>query len=258
MQAEIAFSHKFLILFSFPIAVSLPSGVQTEPQTILEKQNASLIAQIRATDLVVDAIISSDPSKVAGEPSSEEESDVSESDNEELNDVIEVKLPKKDDVKLEKSSIEFHRLSEDESDNEADKEIENILAKEIVQEKESTPEKSPAKELIDDFELKFEEQKLPETVPPISPSLPTRETIIDEDLLPKGPVEAPLSKNTDIDTGESHLEKQEDKPPIPLQTYLWEDVKRSKEQVSEDVCYPHQSPPHQFVMSVVDQELMEK
>lgn len=236
--------------------MSLPSGAQTEPQTILEKQNASLIAQIRGSDSVVEAAKSTNLNKLAGEVSSEEESEVSESDNEELNDVIEVKLPKKVDAKSVQSSIEFHRLSEDESDNEADKEIENILAKEIVpevaktEEVESAPAKSPAKEPIDDFELKFEEQKLPETsstvVLPASPSSPTRETIIDEDLLPKGPIDAPLSKNTDIDTGESHLAKQEDKPPIPLQTYLWEDVKRSKEQVSDDVCYPHQSPPHKI------------
>jgi hypothetical protein len=35
-------------------------------------------------------------------------------------------------------------------------------------------------------------------------------------------------------------DKEEDlteKPPVPIQTYLWEDVKRSKEQVSDDnVC----------------------
>lgn len=54
-----------------------------------------------------------------------------------------------------------------------------------------------------------------------------RETIIDEKLVTK---ETPLSVET---------EHTEDKPKVPIQTYLWEDVKRAKEQVSGDnVCTP--------------------
>lgn len=52
----------------------------------------------------------------------------------------------------------------------------------------------------------------------------SKETIIDEDLLPR---EAILKI----------VAEAADKPSIPLQTYLWEDVKRAKEQVSKDqVC----------------------
>jgi hypothetical protein len=44
---------------------------------------------------------------------------------------------------------------------------------------------------------------------------------------------------TNVVSGEL-TDKEEDlteKPPVPIQTYLWEDVKRSKEQVSDDnVC----------------------
>lgn len=57
-----------------------------------------------------------------------------------------------------------------------------------------------------------------------------------------------VQKIDDVNTNDSEqsvvsgerTDKEEDlteKPPVPIQTYLWEDVKRSKEQVSDDnVC----------------------
>lgn len=55
-----------------------------------------------------------------------------------------------------------------------------------------------------------------------------KETIIDEELLPK---EAILKAIEDSEA---------EKPAIPLQTYLWEDVKRAKERVSKNqVCVFH-------------------
>jgi hypothetical protein len=56
----------------------------------------------------------------------------------------------------------------------------------------------------------------------------SKETIIDEDLLPREAILKFIA------------ESSAEKPVIPLQTYLWEDVKRAKERVSNDqVCVFH-------------------
>jgi hypothetical protein len=53
-----------------------------------------------------------------------------------------------------------------------------------------------------------------------------KETIIDEELLPREAILKFIAES--------------EKPEIPLQTYLWEDVKRAKERVSNDqVCVFH-------------------
>lgn len=55
----------------------------------------------------------------------------------------------------------------------------------------------------------------------------SKETIIDEDLLPRETILKIVAE----------FSAEHSKPAIPLQTYLWEDVKRAKEQVSNDqVC----------------------
>lgn len=56
----------------------------------------------------------------------------------------------------------------------------------------------------------------------VTPIISEAKTIIDENLLPRKA---------------SSRENSVDKPPVPIQTYLWEDLKRAKEQVSGDnVC----------------------
>lgn len=56
-----------------------------------------------------------------------------------------------------------------------------------------------------------------------TPIINDAKSIIDESLLP-------------TDEASSH-ENSDEKPPVPIQTYLWEDLKRAKEQVSGDnVC----------------------
>lgn len=56
----------------------------------------------------------------------------------------------------------------------------------------------------------------------------SKETIIDEELLPRETILNIIAEST------------AEKPVIPLQTYLWEDVKRAKERVSNDqVCVFH-------------------
>lgn len=56
----------------------------------------------------------------------------------------------------------------------------------------------------------------------------SKETIIDEELLPRETILKIIA------------ESSAEKPVIPLQTYLWEDVKRAKERVSNDqVCVFH-------------------
>lgn len=82
--------------------------------------------------------------------------------------------------------------------------------------------------IIDDIDYTVSEQTQKETL--IDDVNKHRETIIDEELLPK---EILLALQANID---DHNDPS--KPPVPIQTYMWEDVKRSKEQVSDNVCIP--------------------
>lgn len=182
----------------------------------------------------------------------EESGEESESDNEEII-VCEptAVVGKSDDVNLDDEfekivAFKFRRLSEESSD-EVDHEIEEILCdaepleKELESQTEVNSEIKAQEFVVEEFRPVVEvvadeqenssevevEQKPSDSIESkpieetsINDAKPT-ETIIDEELLPKD-----TKENTD-----------EQKPPVPIQTYLWEDVKRSKEQVSGDnVC----------------------
>lgn len=195
----------------------------------------------------------SDDKKVVFE-SEEEASEESESDNEEIVVIEPEAVKKSDDVNLDDEfekivPFKFKRLSE-ESIDDVDHEIAEILSdaeplekefkndrEEIDTTEQRLPVIEPESSLADSTAEKShdEAESKPiegETKPtPIDDAQPT-ETIIDEEQLPK-----------DFDK-----ETSEEKPPVPIPTYRWEDVKRSKEQVSGDnVCTsicsaPSQSP----------------
>lgn len=93
---------------------------------------------------------------------------------------------------------------------------------------QTLPAVEPKETIIDDIDYTVLEQTQKETL--IDDVNKHRETIIDEELLPK---EILLALQTNID---DHNDPS--KPPVPIQTYMWEDVKRSKEQVSDNVCIP--------------------
>jgi hypothetical protein len=186
-----------------------------------------------------------DKKDVEEEEESEEEEVSSESDNEEI-----VETVTKSDVNLDDEfekivPFKFKRLSE-ESIDEADHEIAEILneaeplevaikeEKKVTQSaeeksheivSEAVAEKSTVEQPVEEKqptdtsennEPKHIEEEV--KVTPITNEAKTNETVIDEKGLP-----------TEI------IDDQ--KPPVPIQTYLWEDVKRSKEQVSGDnVC----------------------
>lgn len=102
---------------------------------------------------------------------------------------------------------------------------------EVCVESQTLPVVVPKETIIDDIYYTVSEQTQKETL--IDDVNRHRETIIDEELLPK---EILLALQTNIDDHNDHNDPS--KPPVPIQTYMWEDVKRSKEQVSDNVCIP--------------------
>lgn len=222
--------------------MSLPSASGKEPQTILEKQNKNIISQLKSDNQSnIEEIVEKKVETSDEELESEEES--SEGDNNSDNEVIEVK-----------QSFKFKKLSEESLDeDETDREIKEILKEEELTSEDLQPQE-PLEKTVDlteksdelddkcDDDQSDKQSTIISGSPPKDPFLeerisitdditnPHKETIIDEDLLPKGALD---KYNTNID--------HKDRPPVPLQTYLWEDVKRSKEQVSDNVCKPNVS-----------------
>lgn len=102
---------------------------------------------------------------------------------------------------------------------------------EVCVERQILPAVVSKETIIDDIDYTVSEQTQKETL--IDDVNRHRETIIDEELLPK---EILLALQTNIDDHNDHNDPS--KPPVPIQTYMWEDVKRSKEQVSDNICIP--------------------
>lgn len=257
----------------------LPSTAQTE-QTIFEKQNPIKVPKGTTDDKSSDEV---------------ESGEESESDNEDIVDVIEKGGDININTEFEKlAPFKFKRLSEESSD-EVDQEIAEILheAKPLGNEvqteveksqfslKAITPEVEPNSEVensrfnvqavnedakplpvaelnvsdetVDDdtstpiCELKelatdkptsladkiSEHEELKSSVSDLN----ANKTVIDDEPLPKTP-------------DESVKEGADERPPVPIPTYLWEDVKRSKEQVSGDnVCTSISAPSTSLIFS---------
>jgi hypothetical protein len=237
-------SQSFFVFLNFCLfLVSLPSASQAEAQTILEKQNL-----IKAVKVVDDKIV------VVDKPLEVEEVEIeSESDNEEVDDKN-VNLDNEFDKVV---PIKFKRLSEesleDDDEDEVDHEIAEILneAKPLGADIKSEVEASGAdittevESLVTEIksdvvtlarELKADAAGTLEThfksINPVTEQIDTESADKSE---PKDIKAAPIDEAQSLPN-----ESEEDKPPVPIQTYLWEDLKRSKEQVSGDnVCTIH-------------------
>ena len=253
--------------------VSLPSAVQTEAKTQLEIQN--LIKSSKANESGDKSSISKETGATESEEESESDNEeifvtelkpIPESDDVNLDDEFEKIVP-----------FKFKKLSE-ESLDEVDHEIEEILheAKPLGSEVKTETEivkaeggsgkvfevvKVEEEDLEAEQDSKPEEAIIAEKAPEKSldpeHSSNDHETLQTEvnDNLNSFPTERkeaesqindvkPLEPNIDdiqAPTDASLVkENSEDKPPVPIQTYLWEDVKKSKEQVSGDnVCTFH-------------------
>lgn len=262
-SCKVCFFHeKFIFVILF--LVSLPSATHSEPRTTLEKQNLITISKFGSG--------SGDKKSVDIEEIEVE----SESDNEEIG-AVGAGAVKKDDVNLDEFEkivpFKFKKLSE-ESLDEVDHEIEEILqeAEPLGQEIKTDidPHKAEPSPSPDDTILNFEpvslevEQEEPSVVeekPEIS--VPTVAAVVEQkDSEPEQtktpPIDSNESKHIEASINDSKpkatliaaepvpSEKREnsvdEKPPVPIQTYLWEDLKRAKEQVSgdqpppDDVC----------------------
>jgi len=124
-----------------------------------------------------------------------------------------------DTIEAEKS--ETVKIIEEKSEKIDDEKIIEILHKEKA-------EQSTAEKKQDDEKESSENNNTNVSAPEVKSEDKPKETLIDEDLLPK---EAISSFNAQL--------SEQNKPPVPIQTYLWEDIKRSKEQVSDNhVCNP--------------------
>jgi hypothetical protein len=241
-------SNFFSVFLHFCVfLVSLPSATQAEAQTVLEKQN--LIKSVKVVDEKVVVVVDKEP-----EAEEVEEIEVeSESDNEEVGE----KNVNLDDEFEKVVPFKFRRLSE-ESTDEVDHEIAEILneAEPLGTEIKSVVDASGAdietevEELVTEIksdvvslakELKADAAETLEThFKSITADTQQIDTESADKSEPKAVTEdikaAPIGDDAQCLPNES----EEDKPPVPIQTYLWEDLKRSKEQVSGDnVCTIH-------------------
>lgn len=271
-ECSIIFSSKnvyFYILF----LVSLPSISHKEQLTIFERQNLIKQSQVESDNAEIH--VTSDES--------EARDDNSDSDNEvDIVEPIKEKNLNFDDEFDKIASYKFRKLSEESAD-EVDHEIAEILSGKLVDTKLKVEEiisetKDTDKENIDEkLENILSEQQQTETSVNVD-SNPIEsikndeelhvettqdQTILQSDELPNETiaehkadyletsfVEPELKetiingvKNNETLINEEQLAAQlisdENKPPVPIQTYLWEDLKKSREQVSgADVCNP--------------------
>lgn len=147
-------------------------------------------------------------------------------------------------------AFKFRRLSE-ESGDEVDHEIQDILSDAEPLEKEFQPQNLL---VVAPQEIKTQEFVVEEFRPvEVITEEQENRSEIDVEQKPSDSIESrPIEEASIIDAkpSETIVDEEpkdtllsakeitdEQKPPVPIQTYLWEDVKRSKEQVSGDnVC----------------------
>lgn len=207
----------------------MPSASQAEAKTIyvLEQQNL-----IKKPEEVVGKRSSVEKDEKKGEEDEEVES---ESDNEEIVTLEPETVKKSDDVNLDDEfekivPFKFKRLSE-ESIDEDDNEIAEILSDAEPLEQVLNLQTEPVKdseEIVSEKDHADPEQKLSDIV--------ESKTIKEE--INEASINEPQPSETIID--EALVASDDQKPPVPIPTYLWEDVKKSKEQVSGDnVCTFH-------------------
>lgn len=227
--------HFFIFIFLVPLSSAADSEQQS---TLFEKQTLPKTPQVVTVSNVDKIIEKAETQSVHSESDNE---GVDSTDN--LNDEFEKIVPEKIDnlttdetqqilneKLVEKEEIIVHsdatsiNIASEKIDGEKEKNIESVvpLSEEV---KAEEIEKEIKVEQIEDVKTDIEistNEILP--TPQDSTESKQLETLIDEELLPR---EAILK----------YIAEASQKPPVPIQTYLWEDVKRSKEQVSGNhVC----------------------
>lgn len=119
-----------------------------------------------------------------------------------------------ENVKIDREEEKVAEISAEKSTEELRDEKYSGLSEEIIE----NPEKLLDVDITDNATTSTDISRVNEK---------SKETIIDEDLLPRETILKIVAESS----------AEHSKPAIPLQTYLWEDVKRAKEQVSNDqVC----------------------
>lgn len=195
-------------------------------KTILEQQNL-----IKTSKEAVCDRPSVEKNEQEEEKDEEDEELESGSDNEEIVILEPEPVKKRSDVNLDDEfekivPYKFKRLSE-ESVDEVDKEIVEILTDaaplEQVLKSHIEPTENSA-EAVCEIELASFDNKLSDTV----------ELEIVEANINEASIIEPLPSETIIN--EALVLNDDQKPPVPIPTYMWEDVKKSKEQVSDNVC----------------------
>ncbi|CAH1713006.1 unnamed protein product [Chironomus riparius] len=228
--------------------VPLPSASETEQQTALEKQTIEKIVLVSGEDTqsvhsesdnegvstivesvdVVDKVINKVTDDIVKILSSNDadskkllETDIDQIGEEVIEILREKSVERDENLKISLDDATSKNIEVNTDTIEAEK---SETVKEIIEEKS---------EKIDDEKIieNLHEEKVEQTTaveeekeessekieaPKVESEDKQKETLIDEDLLPK---EAIASFNA-----------EQNKPPVPIQTYLWEDIKRSKEQ----------------------------
>ncbi|KAL7047962.1 hypothetical protein ACKWTF_003156 [Chironomus riparius] len=231
--------------------VPLPSASETEQQTALEKQTIEKIVLVSGEDTqsvhsesdnegvstivesvdVVDKVINKVTDDIVKILSSNDadskkllETDIDQIGEEVIEILREKSVERDENLKISLDDATSKNTEVNTDTIEAEK---SETVKEIIEEKS---EKIDDEKIIENLhEEKVEqttavEEEKEESLEKIvsekieAPKVESedKQTLIDEDLLPK---EAIASFNA-----------EQNKPPVPIQTYLWEDIKRSKEQ----------------------------
>lgn len=222
----------------------LPSATQSEQQTILEIQTAVAAGKIqqvseKANEISVEVV------------TIDTQSEDSESDNESVDVIDSVIVSDKKVINLDEKIVtskgdEVSGLLETNFDSglletDIDAEVVEILSHEKVESdaiesnnkiEETKIENVTSEKKIENIveSIKATEE-IAQTTSVDEDNNKPKETIIEENLLPK--------QDEKINSQEESTEGDDSKPPVPIQTYMWEDIKRSKEQVSgNNVCNP--------------------
>ncbi|XP_049296320.1 uncharacterized protein LOC125770593 isoform X3 [Anopheles funestus] len=240
-----------LLLYVAPVVVvSLRSPGEPET-TILEEQRTGIVAKLTAASVAVAAAASekstTDQSTFAGnlesaikekivpiqKKLSQEEDDAAEEEEieEEVEEEVEEEEEEEEDEQEEEVSVEEEQKKTVEPQPPVSRQSKEAPVKQLVE--ESTPSTEDVQKDVRAVEETAVTVSTKETLNPKEPKEETKENPpVEEPELPKVSSLEVAAVATSLSDQESTLESKEhgDKPMVPPQTYLWEEVKKSKEQ----------------------------
>lgn len=268
-SCKVYFFHEkciFVILF----LVSLPSATHSEPRTTLEKQNLITVSKVASGSLDKKSVdTNSDEEETESESDNEEIGAVGagavKKDDVNLDDEFEKIVPFKfkklseeslDEVDHEieeilheaeplgqeiKTDIDPHNAEPSPSSEVTPPHFEPVEVKQEASAVEETPEKSvptvsavvEQKESSGDQKSSVGEQKSSSSEQKKTPPSDSNESKHIEASINVSEPKATLIAAEPVPS-EKRENSVDEKPPVPAPTYLWEDLKRAKEQVSGD------------------------